>query len=322
MNVFKQGLPDEGWDERQRSRGGHTLQGRPWAQFQLALGREVVSAEGDGWSWLGIVTQGRGVRYLFAPYGPTVQSEASLNEALVSLRTTAHDLKLDFVRCEPIGLDEVAVLKTGMRKVKLIEPQHSLIVDLTQDEAQLRANLSSSQRNTINGAERRGLTTRASDDLADIEAFLELTHATAKDRGIKAHADDYYRTMVETLMPLGSAKLFMAEYEGKPVSVSIVLDYNGTRGYAHTGNDPQARKLRATAPLVWAMMLDAKAEQLTRFDLWGIAPEGAPKSHPWAGFTEFKRAFGGREVTYAGTWEMPLRSIRYQVWSLGKKVMR
>jgi lipid II:glycine glycyltransferase (peptidoglycan interpeptide bridge formation enzyme) len=322
MNVFKQGLPDEGWDQRQLSRGGHILQGRPWAQFQVALGKEVVWAEGEGWSWFGIVTEGRGVQYLFVPYGPTVQSQDALNQALQSLKDTASSLHMDFVRCEPIGLPEATVAKARLRKVKMIEPQHSLLIDLTQDEAQLKANLSSSQRNTINGAERRGLTLRSSTDLKDLDAFLELTHATAKDRGIKAHPDSYYRTMVETLIPLGAAKLFVAEAEGKAVSVSIALDYQGTRGYAHTGNDPEARKLRATAPLVWMMMLDAKTDGMTSFDLWGIAPLGAPKSHPWAGFSEFKRAFGGREVAYAGTWEMPLRALRYQVWSLGKRVLR
>ena len=321
MNTFEQGLPDENWDERQRSRGGHTLQGRPWAQFQAALGKQVVWAEGDGWSWVGIVTEGRGVRYLFTPYGPTVQADATLSEALQSLKAAAHALKLDFVRCEPIGVSEADMAKTGLRKVKLVEPQDSLIIDLTLDESELRAQLGSSQRNIINGAERRGLTIRISNDTRDLEPFLKLTHATAKDRGIKAHPDNYYRTMIETLLPLGAAKLFVAEHEGKAVSVSIGLDYNGTRGYAHNGNDPQVRNLRATAPLVWAMILDAKAYGLMRFDLWGIAPEGAPKDHPWAGFTQFKRSLGGQEVTYAGTWEMPLRSIRYGVWGIGKKIL-
>jgi lipid II:glycine glycyltransferase (peptidoglycan interpeptide bridge formation enzyme) len=126
--------------------------------------------------------------------------------------------------------------------------------------------------------------------------------------------------MLEVLMPIGAAKLFLAEYEDKAVSVSIALDYEGTRGYAHTGNDPEARKLRATAPLVWAMMLDAKEHGLARFDLWGIAPEGAPAGHPWAGFTEFKRAFGGTEIAYNGTWELPLKKAKYGLWSLAKRV--
>ena len=291
------------------------LQGRPWAQFQQALGQQIVWAEGEGWSWLGTVTKGRGVHYLYAAYGPSVVSKDGLVGALASLKAAAKVLDLDFVRCEPIGVTDEVVAQSGLRRVKMIQPQHSLIVDLTQDEEQLRAALSSSHRNTINGAERRELTLRSSTDMADLDSFLELTHATARDRGILPHPDSYYRTMLEVLMPLGAAKLFLAEHEGRPVSVSIALDYEGTRGYAHTGNDPEARKLRATAPLVWAMMLDAKQQGMARFDLWGIAPEGAPKGHSWAGFTEFKRAFGGTEVAYSGTWELPLKQAKYRLWS-------
>jgi len=320
MDVFQQGLPDEGWDARQRSRGGHMLQGRPWAQFQQTLGQQVVWAEGEGWSWLGSVNKGRGVSYLYSSYGPSVTSKEALVMALASLKAAAKALGLDFVRCEPIGLDEAVVAQTGLRRVKMVQPQHSLIVDLTKSEEELRAALSSSHRNTINGTERRELTLRASTDLTDLDAFLALTHATAKDRGITPHPDSYYRTMLEVLLPLGAAKLFLAEHEGRPVSVSIALDYEGTRGYAHTGNDPESRKLRATAPLVWAMMLDAKEQGMTRFDLWGIAPEGAPKGHPWAGFTEFKHAFGGTEIAYSGTWELPLNKAKYGLWSLAKRV--
>ena len=321
MNTFEQGLPDETWDAEQRSRGGHMLQGRPWAQFQQALGRQIVWAAGDDWSWIGVVTEGRGVAYLYAPYGPTVTSSGALEVALQSLETAAKQLGLDFVRCEPIGVSEAAVEAAGLRRVKMVQPQHSLIVDLTQDESVLRAQLSSSHRNTINGAERRELVLRSSTDIADLEPFLNLTHATAKDRRFVPHPDSYYRTMLEVLVPIGAAKIFLAEHEGSAVSVSIALDYEGTRGYAHTGNDPEARKLRATAPLVWSMMLDAKQQGLTRFDLWGIAPDGAPSGHPWAGFTEFKRAFGGTEVTYSGTWELPIKRSKYRIYRIAKKAL-
>lgn len=322
MKAYEQGLPDKIWDARQRSRGAHMLQGLPWARFQEALGRTLVWAEGDGWSWLGIVTRGRGTSYLYAPYGPTVRSAATLDAALASMRAAAVELKLDFVRVEPVGVPKVAVEKLGLIAVKDNQPQHSRIVDLRLDENELRSALSSSHRNTINGSERRGLTMRKSSDVAEIQAFLTLTHATASDRGIRPHADSYYETMLKTLLPTGDATLFLAEHDGAVASCSIVLDYEGTRGYAHTGNDPQLRKLRATAPLVWFMMLDAKAAGLERFDLWGTAPAGAPKDHPWQGFTEFKQSFGGDEISYTGTWELPLRPTKYKLIKLAKKVIR
>lgn len=321
MKPFEQGLPPADWDEQQRVLSGHLLQGRPWAQFQLALGRRVAWASADGWSWLGEVRRGRGVKYLYAANGPTVRSAKALEEALASLKQAAAELGLDFVRCEPMGVPEAAVMRMGLSQVKPMQPQHTLLVDLTKSEEELRSDLSSSHRNTINGAERRGLSFRASTDSADTSVFLQLLARTASSRGFREHPDSYYRTMLDTLMPLGAAKLFIAEHEDKPVAASLALDYQGTRAYAHTGTAPEARSLRVTAPLVWQMMLEAKQSGLTQFDLWGIAPEGAPSSHPWAGFTEFKRSFGGQEVAYVGTWELPVKTWKYPLYRLAKKLV-
>ena len=322
MKTREQGLPDNGWDERQQVRGGQMLQGRPWAQFQLALGRRLVWAEGDGWSWLGIITKGRGVSYLYAPYGPTARSAKTLAEALASLKAAASELGLDFVRCEPVGVPKVAVAKAGLLPVRGVQPEDSLVLDLTQDEDALRKGLSSGHRNAINGADRRGLEIAMVRDPQNIATMLQLFHLTAGKRGFRTHADNYYQVMLETLMPLGAATLGTVIHEGRIVAAAIFLDYQGTRAYAHAGADPAARKLQAAAPLVWEAVIAARSAGLKKFDLWGIAPPEAGDDHPWAGFTRFKRAFGGEEVAYTGTWEMPLKTVKYQLYTAAKRWLR
>lgn len=322
MKTFEQGLPDIGWDQRQFARAGHMLQGRPWAQFQLALGRKVVWSEGDGWSWIAIITKGRGVTYLYAPYGPTARSAATLKSALASLKAAASELGLDFVRCEPVGVPKAAVVKAGLIKVKSDQPETTLVLDLTEDEADLRAAASSGHRNAINGAERRNLEIAFSRDSQKIATLLQLLHITAGQRGFRPHEDHYYRVMLETLMPLGAATLGIARHEGKPVAAAIFLDYNGTRAYAHAGADPEARKLQAAVPLVWQAALEAKALGLRRFDLWGIAPLDADENHPWTGFTKFKRAFGGQDVSYTGRWELPIAGLKYRLYRTAKRLLR
>lgn len=297
------------------------LQGRPWAQFQQALGRKVIWAEGDGWSWLGIVTEGRGVKYLYAPNGPTVESKGALETALQSLKAAAKQLGLDFVRCEPIGVSEDAVEAAGLRRVKMVQPQHTLIVDLNKDESDLRHDLSSGHRNAINGSERRGLVLSMSHSLQDVEGFLKLLHQTSGSRGFRAHEDRYYRVMLETLMPLRAASLGLAKCSGELVAAAIFFDYGNTRAYAHAGANQDARKLQAAAPLVWQAILDGKAKGLARFDLWGIAPENAPDSHPWSGFTRFKRSFGGSEISHSGTWELPIKKSKYRIYRIAKKAL-
>ncbi len=322
MQQLHEGLPPLGWDEHQTFRKAHMLQGRPWACFQQAMGNKIYWLESEDWSCMAIVIKGRGVKYLYAPYGPTVSTKSGLMVAIESLRLTAKNLGLDFVRCEPIGISSEDVGGLGLRKVRSVQPQESLIIDLRQDPEVLRSALTSSHRNTINGAERRGLVLRSSTDMTDLGPFLELMHKTSENRKFHAYPDSYYQILAETLIPLGRAKFFIAEHEGKAISASLCMDYQTTRAYSYTGNDPEARNLRATAPLVWKIILDSKNEGFERLDLWGIAPLGSDSSHPWAGFSEFKHSFGGQEVFYSGTWELPVSKIKYHSHRMAKQIMR
>ena len=322
MHEFHQGLPGSDWDDHQLKLQAHMLQGRPWACFQQAYGNPAVWCQTQDWSWMAVVIKGRGVRYLYAPFGPTVSTLNGLNEAIASLKAAAQALNLDFVRCEPYGIDEEIIKATKLRKSWSVQPQETLIINLKQDPAILRSQLSSSHRNTINGAERRGLIMRSSTDMKDFKIFIDLMHATSRSRHFHGYSDSYYKILAETLIPMGKAKFFIAEHEGKAVSATLCMDYQKTRAYSFTGNDPNSRNLRATAPLVWKIILDSRSEGFDLFDLWGIAPIGAGKDHPWSGFSEFKRSFGGTEVFYSGTWELPIKSLKYHSHRLGKKIVR
>ncbi len=311
---------DDTWSQIQLELGGHALQSAAWAAFQQRLGREMVREVGEGWSYQGFIMRSRGgVRYLYCPYGPTLGDRGAMEQVVESWA----GLNVDFVRCEPVGgVSEAVLRRLGMRLVQEVQPRHTLMVDLTLDEEELRRGLSSGHRNAINGAERRGLSFRAGSEAGDLEHFLNLIHATAARTGFRPHGDEYFRAMLETLGPMGAAKLFVAEHEGRVVAAAISLDYAGTRAYLHAASDVEARKLQMAAPLVWRMMLDGKEAGMTAFDLWGIAPEGAPASHPWSGFTQFKRAFGGAQRDYVGTWELPVRPLRYRAYAFSKRLLR
>ncbi|HVQ43427.1 MAG TPA: GNAT family N-acetyltransferase [Candidatus Saccharimonadia bacterium] len=322
MSSFREGIPSVDFDQRQELLGAHFLQSGAWAQFLAAQGETVVWDEGDGWSWVGAVRSGRGVRYVYAPYGPTVRDGTALALALASLKAAAKALGADFARVEPVGGIEARDLPVVLKLTASVQPQHSWALDLTLSEEELRAGLIPSHRNVINGAERRGLSFRLGEAPEDLEQFLAFLHETKRLRGFEGFGDDYYRTMMATLAPLGCARLFVAEAEGRAVAASIVFDGYGVRYYAHTGLSEAARKLRATAPLVWTLAMDARERGLRRFDLWGVAPPGAPKTHPWAGFTEFKQSFGGEPVDYVGTWELPVAAAKYRLYRWVRRVAR
>jgi FemAB family len=316
---FSFGLPPLDWDDRQKKLDGHFLQSRAWAIFQAALGRQVLWAQGEDWSWLGALRRSRGIKYFSLAYGPTVAG--FLTEPLESLREAGRQLGADFVRFEPVGGFDSAELQRHARYFGQVQPQHTLVLDLDRTEAELRSGLAASNRNRINTASKRGLQFSIEQTPASGQLFLNLLHATSERAGFNMYPDEYYQSMFDSLMPEGSVKLFMAHHEEQLVAAAVGFDYNGTRYYAHAAADQQLNKqYKAAVPLVWYMISDAFHQGYRAFDFWGVAPDDNP-NHPWAGFTSFKKSFGGRVVAYAGTWDMPLKPLKYQLYRMAKRFL-
>jgi hypothetical protein len=320
MNQFQHGLPPQSWDDDLKALDGHFLQSRVWAHFQEVLSRRVVWAQSQNWMWLATMRGQKGLKYLLCSYGPTAVDSESAMGAFESLLAAAKALGCDFIRIEPQpGLEPARMRQMGARRIAEVQPAHTQVVDLRQSQDQLRAEMASGHRNLINGTERRGISIRISTDGKDIDEFLEMLHETAHRAHASFYPDWYYRKLIEILVP-GSAMLYVAEAESQPVAMALFYDWRGTRYYAHAAAHQQLnRRLKASVSLVWQALLDAKSAGMQRFDLWGVAPSEDP-NHAYAGITKFKKAFGGQQIDYAGTWDVPLKPMKYQAYSLYRKL--
>ena len=293
--------------------GGHFLQSSAWQRVQKALGQQVLHDRDETWAWTGPLRLGRFPRYLYLPYGPAA---ASLRDTFGSLQRAARDHHLDFVRIEPLTADVSVLRAAGAVQVRPVQPRCTWVLDLQQSEDELRAGLSAGHRGSINAAGRRGLELSATNDPAAIEVLLGLQRTSTSAGGFPGQSAEYHRAEAAELMPGGDATLYVAEHDGAAVAAALCFDWFGVRYYAHAASDPVVgRKLGAAAPLVWRMILDARAAGHQLFDFWGVEP-GAPPGHPWAGFTRFKMAFGGRLLERAGTWEIPARQLRHRLYRL------
>jgi lipid II:glycine glycyltransferase (peptidoglycan interpeptide bridge formation enzyme) len=72
-------------------------------------------------------------------------------------------------------------------------------------------------------------------------------------------------------------------------------------------------KRYATYALQWAMIREARSHGIRVHDLWGIAPPGAGPDHRWYGVGLFKKGFGGREVVWAGSWDVVVNPTLYRL---------
>ncbi|MCD1144874.1 peptidoglycan bridge formation glycyltransferase FemA/FemB family protein [Kocuria sp. LUK] len=300
------------------------LQSNAWAVFQRDLGRTVLEDAGEGWHWLAVVEGGRTGRYLYCPYGPVAVTPQAFDEALAALERAGREHGCWFVRVEPVAAalpdgfetPEQSLRRRGLRPApRQVQPGHTQVIDLTQDEDAILKDMRSTNRNLHRNIAKKGVDFTVSTDPADVEVLLRFLDATAERKDFTRQQDDYLRQAARSLMPLGAASLYVARLHGEPIGAALVYDSDDTRTYAHAAADFAHRKLSAGIPLVVRAVLDAKARGLTRFDLFGTAPEDAGPEHEWYGFTKFKKSFGGRPESYPGTWDLPLHRGRYTAYT-------
>ena len=113
----------------------------------------------------------------------------------------------------------------------------------------------------------------------------------------------------------------MAEYEGEPVAASLVHDYDSVRYAMHAAGDATKKNLRAGAIISVQGMIDAQKMGFLKFDFWGMTKSEDSK-HPWYGFTKYKKSYAGRQVDYAGTWDLPLNKPKYAAYQVLRKINR
>lgn len=294
----------------------HFLQTAAWKAFQEKLGRTVITDHGKGWQYQAIVETGRGNTRLYTPYGPTVTSENGFIGALASLRANARAVDATFIRVEPTsGVSEKTLHELGFKRVSYnqLQPAHTQVIDLTPPKEEILAQMSQNSRNITRNYHKKGIEITTSHTPDDIHILTDLLKEVAVRNHIRTQSKRYLKTEAEALFPLNAATLYYATKDGKPIAASLVEDSDSVRYYMHAAADDAYRKLSAGTALVGQMVLDAKDKGLSLFDLYGIAPTDDPH-HPWAGFTRFKKSFGGTPLTYLGAWDLPVKKLPYYVY--------
>lgn len=297
------------------------LQSDIWAQLQESNGHKVVRGQGQGWNYMATVEGGKTGRYLYAPYGPEAESAQAFDAAIEDMKRVAAENKCWFIRVEPTN-DAIWGSQSGeaflaARGFKLsprqIQPGHTQIIDLEGTEEEILLGMSSSNRNLHRNIHKKGVTFEKSQNPEDVKILLKYLEQTAQRLGFNRQQDDYLMNVAKVLMPADAATLFIAKVDGEPIGASLNYDSDDTRVYAHTATSFEHRKLKVGTPLLSYIILDAKAKGLKHVDLFGIAPNDDP-NHEWAGFTAFKKSFGGRSVAFPGTWDLAVSKNGYRAY--------
>lgn len=316
-------------------------QSKAWQKLQADLGEISFYEETDDFHYLAIFKSTPVGNYLYLPYGPVAKTEKAFKKALASLNKLAAQHNAMFIRIEPQDPAQAKLLPKNAKKSKDLNPKDTWTLDLTTDKATIITNFSQGTRTRYNQFAKKGLSVRSTKDPEEIQHLYSLQKQLFKTKNINTFSENYLRT--ELKQPF--ATLYLVEYhtpegkepttqgqtqtaqaqnqtppDGTVLAASLFFDYKNTRYYMQSAADSNYKKLPATVALLTTALFDAKEQGIKNFDFWGIAPDDAPESHPWKGFTEFKKSFGGAPKHYAGTYDIILKPAKYHLYQTIRKL--
>lgn len=235
-----------------------------------------------------------------------------------------------FLQVEPdafegsVDLPEPAWLEGFSVENDTIQPRSTSLIDLSLSEEEILSTLKQKTRYNIRLAEKKGVTVRLSDDLAN---FHRVSQVTAERDGFFVHSQDYYQKAFDYYSQGGHVALFEARLDSMPLAY-LMLFINGQRAwYFYGASDDAYRNLMPAYLLQWEAMRYAKARGATVYDLWGIPDEGeetleenfmARTDGLWSVY-RFKRGFNGRVVRSLPAYVKVYKPLLYRLYQAYRK---
>ena len=307
-------------------------QSKAWQKLQEDLKETSFFEQTPDFQYLAILKSTPVGNYLYLPYGPVAETKTAFTKALKSLQTLAKTHGAIFIRIEPQSPEIAKYLPKTAKKSKDLNPKDTWVLDLTPDKATLLTNFSQGTRTRYNTYAKKGLSVESTKDPAEIKHLVELQNKLFKTKNLNTFSEEYLKAelaqpfatlyLVKYHHPAGKDRSETDPKDGQVLAASLFFDYGDTRYYMQSAADTDYKKLPATVALLTSAIFDAKEQGIKHFDFWGIAPEGAPDSHPWKGFTQFKQSFGGQAVHYAGTYDIILNPAKYKLYQATRKLNR
>lgn len=296
----------------------HFLQSREWEKYEQLEGHRTFRLEGEGFRAMVIVKSTPMGKYLFCPYGPVAETKEGLKRALDSLLELAKEQKMMFVRVEPtLVLTKKEMTDFGLVKSHDLDPAHTWVLDLTSSKDDILDGIEKQKVRQWRLCEKHGMKLETSRDPEKIGLLSELLKKIGDSRHFTPQDEGHLKNQLKA----GFATLYIVKKDGKVIASQLVHDYDGVRYSMHGATDDDYKRLRAGAIMQVQAILDAKDEGLKVYDFWGMTPS-EDKNHPWYGFTQYKKSFGGRQVDYAGTWDLPVRKFWYKLYGAVRGIKR
>jgi len=211
-----------------------------------------------------------------------------------------------------------------------IEHTATVRIDLSADLGELLERMSKDFRRNIKTAERRGVTVRRGSEV-DLPIFNHLKDVQSARLGYPRREGGYYEELWRALAPRGHIELFVAEYEGEPVSAQLAIPFGETCRHMERPWSGEHANRRPNELLKWEVIKWAKSEGYRFVDLEGIATATAEAvlsgkelpAGPRYSASRYKLKLGGQVVAKPASFDYVYnRALRFAYRCIPNAVMR
>jgi lipid II:glycine glycyltransferase (peptidoglycan interpeptide bridge formation enzyme) len=326
------GSPFE-WDEIVASSpgGGHVFQSHAWGEMKRSLGWEplrlVFERGGEVIGAAQFLLYGilpLPGRLAFCPKGPWLpwDDEEAVRAFFEDAKGVARERNIHTLKVEP-EVEEAdertkALLgEIGFEKFRWdLNHKTAYFVDLNPTEDEILANMKRGTRYNARLAARKDVQVVEDNSLEAQEEFWEMFEVTAKRNGFWYRPREYQFQVWKAMFGAERAQLFFAEHEGERLAGAMAYVFGGKCWYFQSATTNEKRNLKPTHLLQREMMLWAKRNGATRYDMMAVpGPEDLEnEDHPLHGVYEFKKGFGGEVKDFVGCLDLPVNATQAKLW--------
>lgn len=252
-----------------------------------------------------------GHNYLYIPEGPVifydVLESGKIFDGLIAEIDKIADLKGDSLTSH-LRIDaRLITLPTFFKRFQKapidLEPLRTIIIDLSLSKEQILAQMKPKGRYDIKVAQRYGLKATSTDLKSGLNDFLKFYRETVDRKQFKGKEKKYFIDLVTAIDNPSNAKMFFVKDQNEILAVALIIFYGNVATYLFGASSDLHREKQATYLLQWEIICRAKEMDFKKYDLYAIVPDENNLKHPWQGFTNFKKKFGGEQVKYIGSYD-------------------
>lgn len=337
------------WETSLESYPEHNfLQSWAWGEFHQKLGHPVYRVISEKWMFQAVVEPAKRARYLTIPGGPLVQdwNKDTLTTVVSSMKDIAKKERCAFIRIRPQVFDtlenRLVIQKLGFRSAPMhLHAELTRVLNVTKSDEQLLSEMRKGTRYEIRKAQKMNIRVAQSADEALIDDFIRLQSETAKREQFvpfsrqfileqfrefkKDRAVQWFYINSRAVIPGEDPEsieknLYRSRIRSgmtnRVISIAFVIFYNSEAIYHYAASSQKAREIPAAYALQWAIIHEARRRGCTAYNLWGDVANSQLSSHRFAGPSLFKRGFGGQQIAYLHTHDLPISNRYWINWTI------